>query len=483
MAEGVELTVGATRAEAMERTELIEDLDGAVPARAAGGRHQGGPAARRHGLRRLRAERQRGRRRQAEVVLHLLLRPPAPCPSWARPRCAARRRRSCSPAARTTCAARSCRCGSTRVAVPGRGRTRTACCGLYLDGRRIADVGPAADAGVLPAHARQRQVGDGGRAHHPVGLPDLPDGLPGLPVLRRQGGVPVLRHQPQLAPAQGGGPPVHRGEAGRGGAGGAGDHRPVRHREGRPPRTPSPAARSPRRSTGRDEADFYGRYAKAIEERFPGRWIGKVVAQALPKADVQRFHDYGVQIYHPNYEVWDQRLFELYCPGKERYVGRDEWHRRILDSAEVFGARNVIPNFVAGVEMAEPFGFTDGRRGDRLDHRGAAVLHVARHHPAVHHLVPGADHAARARPTRRARRWSTTSGCWRPTARRWSGYGLVLAARLRAARSRPRRLLGQLLHGQPAGRAGEWCTAGGAGDRLTAGARSADGAAPASTVD
>jgi len=108
---------------------------------------------------------------------------------------------------------------------------------------------------------------------------------------------------------------------------------------------------------GRDEADFYGHYAKAIEERFPGRWIGKVVAQALPKDDVQRFKDYGVQIYHPNYEVWDEYLFKLHCPGKERYVGRAEWHKRILDSAEIFGARNVIPNFVAGVEMAEPFGF------------------------------------------------------------------------------------------------------------------------------
>ncbi|MFU8876256.1 radical SAM protein [Micromonospora sp. SL4-19] len=109
---------------------------------------------------------------------------------------------------------------------------------------------------------------------------------------------------------------------------------------------------------GLGEADFYGRYAQAIEERFPGRWIGKVVAQALPRADVQRFHDYGIRIYHPNYEVWDKRLFELYCPGKERYVGREEWHRRILDSAEVFGPRNVIPNFVAGVEMAAPHGFT-----------------------------------------------------------------------------------------------------------------------------
>lgn len=64
-----------------------------------------------------------------------------------------------------------------------------------------------------------------------------------------------------------------------------------------------------------------------------------------------------MQIYHPNFEVWDEYLFKMYCPGKERYVGRDEWHKRILDSTEVFGARNVIPNFVAGVEMAEPFGF------------------------------------------------------------------------------------------------------------------------------
>jgi hypothetical protein len=111
------------------------------------------------------------------------------------------------------------------------------------------------------------------------------------------------------------------------------------------------------RVEGLEEADFYGRYAQAIEERFPGRWLGKVVAQALPRADVQRYKDYGISIYHPNYEVWDARLFALICPGKERYVGRAEWHRRILDAAEVFGPRHVIPNFVAGVELARPFGF------------------------------------------------------------------------------------------------------------------------------
>jgi hypothetical protein len=108
---------------------------------------------------------------------------------------------------------------------------------------------------------------------------------------------------------------------------------------------------------GLAEADFYGRYAQAIEERFPGRWLGKVVAQALPRADVQRYKDYGITIYHPNYEVWDKRLFSLISPGKQRYVGREEWHRRIFEAAEVFGPRYVIPNFVAGVELARPFGF------------------------------------------------------------------------------------------------------------------------------
>jgi hypothetical protein len=108
---------------------------------------------------------------------------------------------------------------------------------------------------------------------------------------------------------------------------------------------------------GLAEADFYGRYVQAIEERFPGRWVGKLNAQALPRAEVERYREYGISIYHPNYEVWDARLFAIICPGKQRYVGRDEWHRRIVGAAEVLGPRHVIPNFVAGIEMARPHGF------------------------------------------------------------------------------------------------------------------------------
>jgi hypothetical protein len=108
---------------------------------------------------------------------------------------------------------------------------------------------------------------------------------------------------------------------------------------------------------GKSEIEFYARYPEAIERNFPGRWIGKVVMQALPKDQVQRLRDAGVKIYHPNYEVWDRRLFEIICAGKARYIGRDEWIRRILDAAAVFGSDCVIPNFVAGIEMSEPAGF------------------------------------------------------------------------------------------------------------------------------
>jgi hypothetical protein len=108
---------------------------------------------------------------------------------------------------------------------------------------------------------------------------------------------------------------------------------------------------------GLREAEFYGRYARAIEEAFPGRWIGKVVAQALPREEARIFREHGIRIYHPNYEVWDERIFKSVSPGKERYVGREEWHRRILDAREIFGPRYVIPNFVAGIELAQPYGF------------------------------------------------------------------------------------------------------------------------------
>jgi hypothetical protein len=108
----------------------------------------------------------------------------------------------------------------------------------------------------------------------------------------------------------------------------------------------------------KNEQDFYFQYAEAIEKHFPNRWIGKMVVQAWEKKDLLRFKEVGIKIYHPNFEVWDKRLFSILCPGKERFIGRDNWIRRIIESVEIFGPSNVIPNFVGGVELAKPYGFS-----------------------------------------------------------------------------------------------------------------------------
>ncbi|TGK38640.1 radical SAM protein [Leptospira gomenensis] len=108
----------------------------------------------------------------------------------------------------------------------------------------------------------------------------------------------------------------------------------------------------------KNEIDFYLEYAQAIESRFPGRWMGKIVSQAWEIEDCKKFKDAGIQVYHPNYEVWDKNLFQKICPGKEAYIGRDNWIRRVVDSAEVFGPSYVIPNFVGGVELSKPYGFS-----------------------------------------------------------------------------------------------------------------------------
>jgi len=109
---------------------------------------------------------------------------------------------------------------------------------------------------------------------------------------------------------------------------------------------------------GQKEIDFYLGYARSIHDTFGDRWILKAVVEAFELSECRRLKEEGgVQIYHPNYEVWDEALFKQLCPGKERFVGYQTWMDRIVDSAEIFGPESVIPNFVGGVEMAKPYGF------------------------------------------------------------------------------------------------------------------------------
>lgn len=108
---------------------------------------------------------------------------------------------------------------------------------------------------------------------------------------------------------------------------------------------------------GKPEHEFYLPYVDAIR-----RWMGNRVTVNLQTApwtkELEKVaREHGVTTRMPNFEVWDARLFNIICPGKARFLGRDEWLKRTLDQVDVFGVGNVIPGFVAGVEMAQPWGF------------------------------------------------------------------------------------------------------------------------------
>lgn len=112
-----------------------------------------------------------------------------------------------------------------------------------------------------------------------------------------------------------------------------------------------------KRVAERDDVEFYLDYVRAARDKIGGRpYIGLQTA-AHVKEDARRMKEAGVTFYQPNLEVWDKRLFQIICPGKDRFVGWDEWVKRMIDAVEVFGESRVQPNLVLGVEMAQPWGF------------------------------------------------------------------------------------------------------------------------------
>ena len=110
---------------------------------------------------------------------------------------------------------------------------------------------------------------------------------------------------------------------------------------------------------GQTELDFYCTRLNAMREKLQV-WIPSTF-QIDPQEDEgwKRLHDTGIGSVQPNIEVWDRDLFAWICPGKDKLIGRDEWMKRTIRGVDFWGRGLVQPNFVIGVEMAQPHGFTD----------------------------------------------------------------------------------------------------------------------------
>ena len=108
---------------------------------------------------------------------------------------------------------------------------------------------------------------------------------------------------------------------------------------------------------GMTELEWYCHMLNTIRERILTWYPAALQIAALDDEGWKRLHDTGIPTIQPNIEVWDKRLFEIICPGKSEVVGYSEWIKRTINAVKYWGPGNVNPNFVAGVEMSQPFGF------------------------------------------------------------------------------------------------------------------------------
>ncbi len=108
---------------------------------------------------------------------------------------------------------------------------------------------------------------------------------------------------------------------------------------------------------GQTELEFYCTRLNVIRKKL-GAWIPSTLQiAAYDDEGWKRLHETGISSVQPNIEVWDKKLFKWICPGKDKFIGYDEWIKRTIRAVDFWGPGQVNPNFVIGVEMAKPHGF------------------------------------------------------------------------------------------------------------------------------
>lgn len=108
-----------------------------------------------------------------------------------------------------------------------------------------------------------------------------------------------------------------------------------------------------------DELERYIRLLNEIGAFFGDKPEFQLQAPAYRKEWAKRlYEETPLSSYRPNVEIWDKDMFERRCPGKTRWVGRDEWVKRITDAVEVFGKGRVYTQMVCGAETAKPEGLS-----------------------------------------------------------------------------------------------------------------------------
>lgn len=110
-----------------------------------------------------------------------------------------------------------------------------------------------------------------------------------------------------------------------------------------------------------DELDYNIRLLNALRTLFSTEHFPcQLIATAYSPRQLERLKkESPLEYYTADIEVLGKDLFEKICPGKARYIGYEEWKRRLKAAVEIFGRGHVDTGLVLGTELAEGIGFTD----------------------------------------------------------------------------------------------------------------------------
>jgi len=88
---------------------------------------------------------------------------------------------------------------------------------------------------------------------------------------------------------------------------------------------------------GKTGEEWYSGFLEAIGKKLIQWPFTCLQIAALDDEGWRRIYDTGCPMVQANIEVWDRRLFEIVCPGKNEVVGYDEWLRRLISAVKIFG--------------------------------------------------------------------------------------------------------------------------------------------------
>jgi hypothetical protein len=107
----------------------------------------------------------------------------------------------------------------------------------------------------------------------------------------------------------------------------------------------------------RREVDYYVDIADELAEVFDEKDDFKFSACVGAPSDLSAIEKYKEAGYHTiatNLEIWDENLFKVICPGKEKLCGgHQHWIDTLLEEVQVFGKGNVRSCLVGGIECKE----------------------------------------------------------------------------------------------------------------------------------